>query len=183
MKEAHRQSSKALKDIQNSRMQKCPCVVEKSQRGSEGLWWWWEFNVLSALSEKDSGLHAGGAVMVSRVRSATKIQTVNHVWTPYEWTKCSQCAVCCGRAALSQLLLFAVPWRSTGLDRRLECYSGVLAMELGAEFSTGFMGGMALWLKYSTTCLGTSARTHLASAAGEACKMYTFIDLHEGEKH
>lgn len=30
-------SSKALKDIQNSRMQKWPCEVEKSQRGSEGL--------------------------------------------------------------------------------------------------------------------------------------------------
>lgn len=33
----------------------------------------------------------------------------------------------------------------------------------------GDMGEMALWLKYSTTCLGTSARTHLARAAGEAC--------------
>lgn len=43
-------------------------------------------------------------------------------------------------------------------------------MELGAELSTGFIGGMALWLKYSTTCLGTSARTHLARAAGDACK-------------
>jgi len=56
-------------------------------------------------------------------------------------------------------------------------------MELGFEFITGFMGGMALWLKYSTTCLGTSARTHFASAAGEACKSYTFISLREREKH
>lgn len=141
-------------------------------------------NSMSALSEKDSGWHAGRAS--HGVKGKIGHQDPNRqscTWTPYEWIKCSQWTVCCGSAALSQLSLFAVPWRSTGLDRRFECYSGVLAMELGVEFSTGFMGGMALWLKYSTTCLGTSARTHLASAAGEACKSNIFIDLREREKH
>lgn len=41
-------------------------------------------------------------------------------------------------------------------------------MELGVESNIGFIGGMALWLKYSTTCLGTSAKTHFARAAGDA---------------
>jgi len=27
-------------------MQKWPCAVVKSQQGSEGLWCWWESNVL-----------------------------------------------------------------------------------------------------------------------------------------
>ncbi len=87
--------------------------------------------------------------------------------------------VCCGRAALSHLFQYCGGVQGwTG--PQVECYSGVLAMELGVEVSTGFIGGMALWLKYSTTCLGTSARTHFARAAGEACKSHTFIGLHEG---
>ncbi len=178
-------SSKALNAYKTA---ECRSGLVKLKRvsGDQKAWSWWELNVLFALTwgrgEKDPGLHAGRAVLVSRARSETQIQTVSHVWTAYEWTKHSQddsvYTVCCGRAALSHLFQYCGGVQGwTG--PQVECYSGVLAMELGVEVSTGFIGGMALWLKYSTTCLGTSARTHFARAAGEACKSHTFIGLHE----
>lgn len=64
-------------------------------------------------------------------------------------------------------------WSKLGRGNRVCSYSvGVVAtgLRMGVGKSLiGLIGEMALWLKYSTTWLGTSARTHLARAAGDAC--------------
>lgn len=65
-------------------------------------------------------------------------------------------------------------WSKLGHGIRVCSYSvGVVAtgLRMGVGKSLiGHIGEMALWLKYSTTWLGTSARTHLAKAAGDAWK-------------
>lgn len=123
-------------------------VKLKRVSGDQKAWSWWEFNVLFALTwgrgEKDSGLHAGRTVLVSRARSDTKIQTVSHVWTTYEWTKRSQ-----------DDSVYCMLWQSSPVPA-LICFSTVEVYRAGPDLRLSVIQVCWRWSWGLNSALGSS---------------------------
>ncbi len=140
-------SSKALNAYKTA---ECRSGLVKLKRvsGDQKAWSWWELNVLFALTwgrgDKDPGLHAGRAVLVSRARSETQIQTVSHVWTAYEWTKHSQ--------DVKQRILYVVAEQPCPI-----CFSTVEVYRAGPDLRSSVIQVCWRWSWGLKSALGLSA--------------------------
>lgn len=153
MKRAHGQAehSSLQKLWRAYKTAECRSGLVKLKRvsGDQKAWSWWEFNALFALTwgrgEKDPGLHAGRAVLVSRARSDTKIQTVSHVWTAYEWTKRSQ-----------DDSVYCMLWQSSPVPA-LICFSNVEVYRAGPDLRSSVIQVCWRWSWGMNSALGWSA--------------------------
>lgn len=152
MKRVRRQAEQSLRKLwkaYKTAESRSGLVKLKRVSRDQKAWSWWKFNVLSALTrsrgEKDSSLHAGRAVMVSRARSETIIQTVSHVWTAFEWTKCSQ-----------DDSLYCILWQSSPVPA-LICFSTVEVYRAGPDLRLSVIQVCWRWSWGLNSALGLSA--------------------------
>ncbi len=148
MKRAHRQS-KVFKSSEGH---------TKQQNAEVALWSWKESagirrpgpdgnSMYCLLLRKAEGKRTPVCMLgeLSRARSDTKIQTVSHVWTAYEWTKRSQ-----------DDSVYCMLWQSSPVPA-LICFSTVEVYRAGPDLRLSVIQVCWRWSWGLNSALGSSA--------------------------